>query len=161
MIVPFGAVGAALPGAVLRVRGTEGVIEWRGRDGWTPLPTRDLGDGWLEAPVDQLGEFRLNKSAVPAVATRLLGNVPNPFNPATDIRFQVGSADAGRPLDLAIFDVRGRLVRTLHTGPLAAGPQAVTWDGRDAAGAAAAAGVYFYRLTTPARALTGRMLMIK
>ncbi|MCP4571880.1 MAG: type I pullulanase [bacterium] len=156
----FGTAAATLPGAVLRVQGV-GVIERRSAGSWTALPTRDLGDGWLEAPVDALGEFRLNKSKLPAAATRLLGNVPNPFNPSTEIRFELGTADAGRSLDLAIFDLRGRLVRTLRTGALAAGYQTVTWDGRDTAGNATAAGVYFYRLTTQAGDLTGRMLMIK
>lgn len=75
----------------------------------------------------------------------LLANAPNPFNPRTTLRF--GLAEAG-PARLAIFDARGRLVRTLLDGGLAAGDHVVAWDGRDDSGRAAPSGVYFSRLAS-------------
>ncbi len=76
-------------------------------------------------------------------STRLLGNAPNPFNPRTEIRFEL-SRDAAATL--AIFDLRGREVRRLLDGaPLPAGRHAAIWDGRDDGGRAVASGMYLYR----------------
>lgn len=72
-------------------------------------------------------------------AARLLPNAPNPFNPATELRFAL--AEAGEAA-LNVYDLQGRLVRAFPAAPYAAGAHAVTWDGRDAAGRAAASGVY-------------------
>jgi pullulanase len=132
------------------------------RDGeWVTLPTRELGDGRLEAETAELGLVRLAPGQPVPVATRLLGNAPNPFNPSTNIRFALSPADAGQPVKLRVYDVRGKLVRTLVDGPLASGEHTVTWDGRDARGRTAASGVYLYRLETSRQALSGRMLMLK
>jgi hypothetical protein len=68
---------------------------------------------------------------------------PNPFRDGTRIAFELPAAG---DVDLAIYDVTGRLVRTLATGPHPAGARTVTWDGADESGRRAAAGVYFVRL---------------
>lgn len=70
-------------------------------------------------------------------------NSPNPFNPQTTIAFELPSPAAVR---LAVFDVRGRCVRTLVQGALDAGSHTVAWDGRDARGVRAGSGLYFYKL---------------
>jgi len=78
-----------------------------------------------------------------ALVTELRGNAPNPFNPATEIRFALRQTG---PVDLAIYDLAGRLVRTLARGDrLAAGDHAVAWDGRSDAGAELPSGVYLVR----------------
>jgi flagellar hook assembly protein FlgD len=61
---------------------------------------------------------------------------------------------------LTVHDVRGRLVRTLHRGPLAAGRHRVAWDARDRRGSRMAAGVYFLRLTTRNRTLTRKIVLL-
>jgi hypothetical protein len=68
---------------------------------------------------------------------------PNPFNPRTTIAFDLPRATEAT---LSVHDLRGRVVRTLVNGRLAAGRQLVEWDGRDAAGRPAASGVYLVRL---------------
>jgi flagellar hook assembly protein FlgD len=69
---------------------------------------------------------------------------PNPFNPRTELRFEVPfDADA----TLALYDLRGQRVRTLHTGSLSAGPHDLEWDGKDDEGRDVASGVYVARLT--------------
>jgi len=73
---------------------------------------------------------------------------PNPFNPETQITFTVPEAGL---VDLAIYDLRGQLVRTLLHGRCAAGPQELSWDGRDDGGANLASGMYFARLSLPGR----------
>jgi hypothetical protein len=70
---------------------------------------------------------------------------PNPFNPATVLRFALARAGRAR---LALYDSRGLRVRTLVDEELAEGAQAVRWDGRDDAGRAVAAGTYVARLRT-------------
>jgi len=67
---------------------------------------------------------------------------PNPFNPQTSVAFTL---PADGPARVAVYDLQGRLVRTLHDGALAAGPHALAWDGRDEGGHAAASGVYLVR----------------
>jgi hypothetical protein len=82
-------------------------------------------------------------SAVPAV-TALSAAYPNPFNPRVTIAYQLAAAG---PIELAVFDARGRLVRVLESGWRSAGRHRANWDGLDATGRAAPAGTYLCRLT--------------
>jgi len=94
----------------------------------------------------------------PARTTVLEQNRPNPFNPTTAIAF---SLDRDGPVRLDIFDLQGRLVRSLVDGTRAAGEHRVVWDGRDGAGIAAASGTYVYRLETTARVFSRSMTLVK
>lgn len=86
-------------------------------------------------------------------------NYPNPFNPATEIAFEV-MADAA--VDLAIYDVAGRRVRTLVRGRVAGGIRhRVLWDGRDEHGVRLASGVYLYRLQSPAYNSTRKLVLVR
>lgn len=85
-------------------------------------------------------------------------NYPNPFNPETRVAFGVGSAGW---VNLTVFDVLGRKVRTLVNGRVAAGRHAVRWNGRDDAGRPVAGGLYLYRLQTGERVLTRKMVLMK
>lgn len=90
---------------------------------------------------------------------RLHGAVPNPFNPSTLLRF-----DLPRPglVDLVLYDVSGRRVRTLaREAPLPAGAHAARWDGRDDAGRAVAAGVYFAALRCGDDRATLKLMLLK
>ena len=73
----------------------------------------------------------------------LRAGVPNPASHATRLDF---SLPYGGPVQLRIYGLRGELVRTLVNGDRPAGPNAVTWDGRDDHGNPAPAGAYFCRL---------------
>lgn len=84
---------------------------------------------------------------------------PNPFNPSTHIDFALAVESFTR---LVIYDVLGRVVRTLIPGQsMPAGFYSVSWDGRDAAGRAVGNGLYFYRLATEGFTGTGRMMVLK
>lgn len=87
-------------------------------------------------------------------------NHPNPFPPSgTTIDF---SLQQPARVALEIVDSRGRLVRRLLAGDsLAAGPHALAWDGRDAAGTAVASGVYLAVLRAGGDTLTRKMLMLR
>lgn len=85
-------------------------------------------------------------------------NYPNPFNPSTTIAFAVPKAG---DLKLAIYNLRGQLVRTLHNGPIAAGNHKVVWDGTDADGAKVASGIYMYRLQSEGFVANKKLVLSK
>ncbi|MEI2811253.1 MAG: FlgD immunoglobulin-like domain containing protein [Nocardioides sp.] len=86
-------------------------------------------------------------------------NHPNPFNPSTTISFAVPE-NAGQ-VTLAIFDVSGRLVRTLESGSLGAGTYTREWNGRDDMGRAVGSGTYFYRLAGNEFSEARKMILIQ
>jgi len=89
----------------------------------------------------------------------LEGNVPNPFNPMTEIRFVAGP----RPVTvrLKVYDVSGRLVRTLHDGVHPAGHGKVVWNGRDERGGEVPSGLYFARLEIGGQRFTRKMMLVR
>ena len=62
---------------------------------------------------------------------------------------------------LRIYDLGGRLVRSLVTGKLPAGRRSVTWDGRDGRGYRVASGVYLYQLEAGAFRATRKLVVVK
>jgi hypothetical protein len=72
-------------------------------------------------------------------------NAPNPFAGTTMLRFDLPRDSQVR---LDIFDVRGRLLKTLVDNSVPAGRYSIGWDGRDATGQKVASGVYYYRIQT-------------
>jgi subtilisin-like proprotein convertase family protein len=87
------------------------------------------------------------------------GNHPNPFNPSTTISFAVPE-NAGQ-VSLTIFDVSGRLVRTLESSSLSAGNYSREWNGRDTQGRAVSSGAYFYRLTGNGFTEARKMILVQ
>ncbi len=81
----------------------------------------------------------------PGPGSYLRAATPNPFRSGTVVAYTV---DREGPAEVAVYDVAGRLVRTLVDGPVAAGGHTVSWDGRDEAGNPVASGLYLYRLRT-------------
>lgn len=115
------------------------------------LNVRALGGDAATTAVDDPG------TPAPA-APSLAQNHPNPFNPATAIAF---SAPRAGHVSLVVYDMAGRVVRTLVDGDLPAGPHTVTWRGRTDAGAVASSGLYFYKLRTAETVLTRKMTLLK
>ncbi len=85
-------------------------------------------------------------------------NWPNPFNPTTAIRFDLLETSEVR---LSVYNLRGQLVNTIASGVYLAGSHQVAWNGRDAAGREAAAGVYIYRLTAGKQNWTKKMTLVR
>jgi hypothetical protein len=73
---------------------------------------------------------------------------PNPFNPRTDISFELSRAQA---IVVEIFDASGRRLRTLASGHFAAGRHRIAFDGLDGRGRALSSGVYFARVAGTAQ----------
>ena len=95
--------------------------------------------------------------------TRLLPNYPNPFNPETWIPYQLAKA---ADVSVAIYDVGGRLVRTVSVGFKPVGyyltrERAAYWDGRNETGEPASSGVYFLRFLAGEFTTTQRVVIVK
>ncbi len=88
-----------------------------------------------------------------------LGTVsPNPVTSAATIGF---STVSGGSVSLQVFDLSGRVVRTLHQGDLPGGTHSVVWDGADSRGSMVPGGVYFYRLSSPEGTATRSCVVVR
>lgn len=95
----------------------------------------------------------------PAATPLAVQATPNPFAGGTTVSFRIPEAAA---VDAIVFDVGGRVVRTLATGtPMAAGPQSLAWDGRHADGRDAASGVYFVRISAGASRQVEKLVRVR
>ncbi len=95
--------------------------------------------------------------------TRLLPNYPNPFNPETWIPYQLAKA---ADVSVTIYDVGGRLVRTVSVGFKPVGyyltrERAAYWDGRNETGESVSSGVYFIQFLSGDFAATRRIVVVK
>lgn len=113
---------------------------WEAESFAVGVPGEDPGDG------------------APVLPFRLHAAVPNPFNPSTRIAFDLPEPAQVR---LAVYDLRGALVRELVAATLPAGRQAAVWDGRDDRGQGVPSGVYFVRLEAGARSARQKALLLK
>ena len=86
-------------------------------------------------------------------------NTPNPFTAATRVQFSVPSGYGDQHASLRIYDLSGRLIRTLFDETLTTDhlplTTAVSWDGRDESGNLVAGGIYLYRLSVGDPVLSG------
>ena len=95
--------------------------------------------------------------------TVLLQNYPNPCNPETWIPFQLAE---GGDVRIRIYDMRGRLIKTLDLGYLRAGyyiskSSAAYWDGRNEVGERVASGVYIYQIQAGEKTFAKKMVILK
>ncbi len=89
---------------------------------------------------------------------QLWQNYPNPFNPSTVIRYFLKSVSV---IELSIYDIKGRRVKTLINQRQNAGVHQALWDGRNTAGEQAASGIYLYRLSVGRKTAMKKMLLIR
>jgi hypothetical protein len=94
------------------------------------------------------------KTSPPRKPVLSLACVPNPFSATTIIRFSSETLDA-KPALMCIFDVQGRLVRTLSAGQASQ----TIWDGRDDAGRRLPSGAYLVRYATAGTHATARVVL--
>ncbi len=93
-------------------------------------------------------------------AFALFANYPNPFNPSTEIRYQLATASS-TPTTLRVYNLLGQEIRTLVNERQPAGLYAVVWDGNDTFGRAVSSGVYIYRLEVDGFVESRKMLLVK
>jgi hypothetical protein len=108
--------------------------------------------------------IELNVGSTSAVGDRLpsvvqfTGAVPNPFNPATDLKF---SLPRDATVSMKLYDVSGRLVRDLVNERMPAGHHEVRWNGRDDGGRSVASGTYFVRLLVDGVSTVKSMALVR
>lgn len=113
-------------------------------------PTQSYDD-YLALAVEEFGE------ALPA-RFKLYNNYPNPFNPTTNLKFDLPKAGN---VKLYIYNVLGQKVATVYEGNLKAGQHIMTWNGKGVTGSQVASGVYFYKLETESHVAVRKMVMLK
>ena len=106
----------------------------------TALDAPEEGEAHLSGPVNHLYQSR-----------------PNPFNTRATIRFNL--ATQGR-VDLDVFDVEGRLVKTLVNGDCDGGENSVVWDGTDNQGNRVGGGVFWMQMTTHDGYTSGKKMVV-
>ena len=85
-------------------------------------------------------------------------NYPNPFNPNTKIEFNIPMMEQ---VNISIYNLEGRLVKTLVDQVMNSGNHIVNWDGRNDIGSKVSTGMYIYQLKTNSVNMTRRMTFIK
>jgi subtilisin family serine protease len=141
------------------------VLQTTATDLGAPGKDTSYGAGQVDAVAAILAAQQIQSTGVVrgvenAAVSRLTleQNQPNPFPRSTTLTFSV---PVGGRVSLEIFDVSGRLVRTLEQGQRSAGRHTVNWDGRDNAGALVSSGVYLCRLSAAGEVVSRRMAMIR
>ena len=128
----------------------------------TPLPTDfQVAEGvlvGLDGNIDLLTQIEIGNLKPLPERTSLSQNMPNPFNPATTIEYQL--AEAGQ-VRLAIYNLLGQEVRILVDVRNEAGHYTATWDGKDQLGRQVASGIYLYRLQAANFSASRRMMLLK
>ncbi len=113
------------------------------------------GEGWFIDNIQINGiplDVNEEQSTTPTEFT-LISAYPNPFNGTTTIKYDVPAAGSIR---MAIYDVNGRLVKTLHTGKVQAGQHKIVWDG-----SSNSSGIYLAVLEADGKVFTSKLLLIK
>ncbi|HSG27688.1 MAG TPA: M1 family aminopeptidase, partial [Candidatus Krumholzibacterium sp.] len=111
-------------------------------------------DDWI---LSDIASSSLTDAGIPALSY-LSQNFPNPFNPVTTIGFGLGEESRVR---IAVYDLRGRLVRVLTDGVWPAGSHDIVWNGLDSSGVPVASGVYFYRMESGDTSTSKKMVLLR
>jgi hypothetical protein len=89
-------------------------------------------------------------------------NYPNPFNPSTTITIDIpGVSGEKQHVEVTIYDIRGRRVKTLVDSDLESGNHRIHWNGRNEKGESASSGIYLYTLKTQKETFTRKMTVLK
>jgi len=122
-----------------------------------------IGAALTDPCVTGIGEFPPQPAASRApAAIHLHPNAPNPFNPSTTIAFDVPEKnDIGGGFRLAVFDLRGRLVRTLVSSAPAPGTHRIVWNGRSDRGEPVPSGIYLCSLRWGGERVIRKMVVRK
>lgn len=136
---------------------------------WHPAPSLST-PGWSWDAAAQSCEIRHESGEVEIAlggntaapinrpTARLLSPYPNPANPRVLLPLELASPSVA---ELSIFDSRGRRVRVIHAGPLPAGKQQFSWDGRDGEGKSAASGIYTVQLEVGEERARRRVVLLR
>jgi len=151
--IPFYAKGAGSEMFADYVRGSDPVVGDYIDNVDVALLIFDLLQGSVGTePIEEIVE-----TSVPQ-AVALHNNYPNPFNPMTNIQFELPGEHNVR---LQVVDLSGRLVKVLANETFGAGNHSLLWDGTNSAGQRCASGAYFYQIITETDIAMGKMTLVK
>ena len=100
-----------------------------------------------------------NSSTIVADKITLHGNYPNPFNPSTEISFELGQDY--KTVELTVFNMVGQSVYEVSMEDMVAGFHRVTWSGSSLDGKLVPSGLYLYRISTETKSVIGKMTLLK
>jgi hypothetical protein len=129
--------------------GFEGISTATDRDG---LMVRILD--WITNPFNAVGDDFMTPLVSRAYVT------PNPFNPQTNLKFEVGG-ELAVDGSVVIYDLRGRAVRELYRGPLEPGLRTMIWNGKDNRGRGLASGIYLAQVKVADQTQTVKMTLAR
>ena len=136
---------------------------------------RSVGSGWIELPSitegnrvlaysEKMGYFRVGpKTLTVPGQTSLQQNYPNPFNPTTTIEYDLGFIDGPfQKVNITVYDILGRNIKTLINEEQSIGRYRVRWDGKDQNGVPVSSGIYFVNLLTDiGRSQTKKVMLMR
>ena len=126
------------------------VYAYSGNDSTAITGTRQLH-------VERSGDLNTESIGIPNSFV-LHPNYPNPFNPETQIRFEIPYAGN---VDLSIYNLLGMKVRTLYAGQKSAGVFVYKWDGKNDNNQSVSGGVYIYKLQSGQQMQMRKMILLK
>jgi aminopeptidase N len=92
---------------------------------------------------------------------RLYDNVPNPFNGQTRILYDIPDSKSALRVQVLVYDMLGKQVRSLFEGEQSAGAYWTAWDGKDSGGTAVSSGVYIVSVTAGSFHARQRMTLVR
>ncbi len=102
-------------------------------------------------------EITLNTVPESAIS---LSNHPNPFNPSTEISFQISEVSEWESAEIIIYNIKGQKVKTLPVSSSQSHTFSLTWDGTDRNNRKVSSGVYLYQLHTDGKPIANRKMML-
>ena len=121
---------------------------------WSTYRSNNHRDGYYDIT---LASVSSSNEIIPADYS-LGNNYPNPFNPITRISYGLPKDSKVR---ITVYDINGRVVNLLVDNDEPAGQRSIIWNGKNDAGMAVAAGLYFYRMQAGNFHQTNKMILLK
>ena len=131
-----------------------------GIDGKVKFISRYYDERGLQTQIDVLTSTPGQKPKAIPDEFVLHQNFPNPFNPSTQIEYEI-VVDDRTPVDLVVYDLLGNEVAVLVDADQTSGFYSVSWDGTYSDGRKAASGLYFYQLSIGERQKTRKMHLVR
>ena len=121
----------------------------------------DYLKGWMSDRLNWMDSQILllnSKSSLMPIDFHLYQNYPNPFNPITTLSYSLPSDE---PVNITIFDIMGRVVKTLANGSQTAGFRSIQWNATNNRNEPVSAGLYLYTIEAGDFRQTKKMVLLK
>ena len=128
------------------------------KEGFTPEAIRDEIHRMLREFGINESDDQVNQSAQTSGEALSIRNYPNPFNPETNIEYNLKSSSR---VSITIYDVQGKMVTSLADDFRQAGTHNIKWNGLNESGSRVPSGVYFIRISAGNETLNHRIVMMK